>query len=84
MKIRGEYKLNHIGLRQWQKFAREARIEPDRLIERLIAMAAQLPDEANAIFEQVRKNGLDATIIEHLVTQLIERAGNCHRLLSTR
>jgi serine/threonine-protein kinase HipA len=81
MRIGGEYKLNHVGLRQWQKFAREARVEPDGLIQRLTAMTAQLPHEANLVLEQVRKEGLDAAIIERLISQLIERADNCHRLL---
>src|SRR5262249_15524182 len=49
MKVGGECKLAHIGLRQWQKFAREARVDADEMIERLISMANQLPDEVNAI-----------------------------------
>ena len=36
MKIGGEYKLTQIGLRQWQKFARKARVNPDGLIENAI------------------------------------------------
>ncbi len=32
MKIGGEYKLSQIGLRQWQKFAHEARVDADELI----------------------------------------------------
>jgi serine/threonine-protein kinase HipA len=74
MKIGGEYKLSQIGLRQWQKFAREMRMESDELIDLLISMATQLPDEVNAVRSRARDEGLDAPIIEHLATQLIERA----------
>jgi serine/threonine-protein kinase HipA len=82
MKIGGEYKLKDIGLRQWQKFAREARVEPDELIARLTSMAKQLPDEVNAARKRARDQGLDAPIIERLAAKLVERAGECERRLS--
>ncbi len=81
MNVGGQYKLSQIGLRQWQKFAREARIDADKLIETLIAMSKQLPDEANAAQARAREEGLAKAIVERLVTQLIERAGGCARLL---
>lgn len=83
MKIGGEYKLTHIGLRQWQKFAREMRIEPDELIELLVAMAKKIPDEVNAARAQAREEGLKETIIELLAAQLVKRAGECQRMLET-
>lgn len=83
MKIGGEYKLSLIGLRQWQKFAREARIDADKLIETLIAMSKQLPDEAKVAQARAREEGLAEPIVTRLVTQLIERAGECSRLLGT-
>ena len=82
MKIGGEYKLSLIGLRQWQKFAREVRVEADELIELLVSMAKQLPDEVNAARARAREEGLDEAIIERLATQLIERAGECERVLA--
>ena len=47
MKIGGEYKVELIGLRQWQKFAREVRTNVDQLVEVLISMAKRLPDEVS-------------------------------------
>jgi serine/threonine-protein kinase HipA len=81
MKIGGEYKLSQIGLRQWQKFAREVRVKADELVELLAAMAKQLPDEINAARARARNDGLDEAIIERLAAQLIERAGACGRSL---
>jgi serine/threonine-protein kinase HipA len=81
MKLGGEYQLNRIGLRQWQKFAREVRVEPEELIARLAAMAKQLPDEVNASRVRAREQGLDASIIERLAAKLIERASECKRRL---
>jgi serine/threonine-protein kinase HipA len=81
MKIGGEYKLSLIGLRQWQKFAREMRVDADELVERLASMAKQLPDEVTAARARTREEGLDKTIIERLATQLIERVGECARSL---
>jgi serine/threonine-protein kinase HipA len=82
MKIGGEYKLSLIGLRQWQKFARETRVEADELVELLASMAKQLPDEVNDVRARAREEGLNAAIVERLATQLIKRAGECERSLS--
>lgn len=82
MKVGGEYKLSLIGLRQWQKFAREMRIDTDALVERLAAMAERLPDEVNAARAGARSAGLDAPIIERLAKELIERANACRKSLA--
>jgi serine/threonine-protein kinase HipA len=83
MKIGGEYRLSHIGLRQWRKFAREARVDPEPMIARLAAMARQLPDEVNAARVRARGQGLVAPIIERLAAKLIERAAECQRQLGS-
>jgi serine/threonine-protein kinase HipA len=82
MKIGGEYKLDMIGLRHWQKFAREARLDPDKAIAGLISLAEQLPDIVSSVQAQARKDGLDNAIIRRLAEHLIARAQKCHRLLS--
>jgi serine/threonine-protein kinase HipA len=81
MKVGGEYKLSLIGLRQWQKFARETRLNADDLIARLGSMAKQLPDEADDARRRAQAEGLDKAIIDRLATRLIERAGACERAL---
>ena len=81
MKIGGEYKLAQIGLRQWQKFAREIRIDADELVDRLTAMTKQLPDEVSAARAGARAEGLKSILIDRLAEQLVARAGTCRRLL---
>lgn len=81
MKIGGEYKLGEIGLRQWHKFAREARLDAEQLLDPLMAMAKQLPDQVDAARARARKEGLDAPILDRLVEQLAGRAAECQRLL---
>jgi serine/threonine-protein kinase HipA len=81
MKIGGEYKLEQIGLRQWQKFGREMRLDADAFIHRLGSMARQLPDEVSAALTLTRKQGLTAKILERLAAQLIDRSAQCYRLL---
>jgi len=81
MKIGGEYKLTHIGLRHWQKFAREMRIEPDELVESLLSMAKRIPDEVNDARARVRDEGLKEAIIDRLSAQLVTRARECQRIL---
>ena len=81
MKIGGEYRLSRIGSRQWQKFAREMRIDADKLLESLVAMARQVPDEVDAARARAREEGLKEAIIERLAGQLAKRAGECRRIL---
>jgi serine/threonine-protein kinase HipA len=83
MEIGGEYKLSQIGLRQWQKFAREMRTEADEQLELLVSMANQIPDEVNAVRARAREEGLNAPIIERLATELVKRAGDCQRRLES-
>ena len=82
MKIGGEHKLTQVGLREWQKFAREVRVDADELLERLMAMVKQLPDEVSAAHTRAREEGLKNITIERLATQLVARAGECQRLLA--
>jgi len=82
MKIGGEYGLAQIGPHQWEKFARDARIEADALITRLISMATQLADHVNDVRKRARDEGLQAAFVERLAKQLIERAAECRRSLS--
>ncbi|MBW5440731.1 type II toxin-antitoxin system HipA family toxin [Bradyrhizobium canariense] len=81
MKIGGDYKLSQISLRDWQKFARETRLDPDKVIAELICMAEQLPDIVAAVRKQAQKDGLDNAIIGRLADHLIARAKQCRRLL---
>jgi serine/threonine-protein kinase HipA len=81
MTIGGEYRLRQIGLRQWQKLARDTRLDADELIARLRSMAQQLPDAANDARRRARAEGLDKAIIDRLTVRLIERAGECEKAL---
>lgn len=81
MKIGGDYKLTQIGVREWEKFAREVRTDAEALIERIDSMARQLPDLVNGARTRAREEGLEHKIIERLATQLIERAAECRRVL---
>ena len=81
MKIGGEYKVELIGLRQWQKFARDVRTNADQLIEVLISMAKHLPDEVAAARALAREEGLNNALIDRLAEQLINWANECLRLL---
>jgi serine/threonine-protein kinase HipA len=84
MKVGGEYEFCQIGSRQWQKFARELRLDVAELIGRLGSMAKRLPDEANRARTRARAEGLDEAIINRLATRLIERANECRRTLDGR
>ncbi|MEJ0051723.1 MAG: type II toxin-antitoxin system HipA family toxin [Methylovirgula sp.] len=81
MKIGGEYELDQIGHRQWQKFARETRTDADELMVSLVSMAKQLPDEVSAARKRAGQDGLDEAVIARLTAGLIERARESQKLL---
>lgn len=82
MRIGGEYLLENIVGRHWERLARELRLDFGMLHDRLLTMAKRLPDEANAAHGQAKKDGLDNPIIDHLVEALTNRAAYCVRILS--
>jgi serine/threonine-protein kinase HipA len=79
MKIGGDYKVSQIGLREWQKFARETHLDADKVRAALVDMAEQLPDFVTAVQAQAKKDGLNNAIVGRLATQLIIRAKDCVR-----
>lgn len=81
MKIGDEYKLSQIGLRQWQKFAREMRFDADKVRTGLIQIAEKLPDLVTNVHVQAGKDGLVNTTVERLAKELIARAKDCMRIL---
>jgi serine/threonine-protein kinase HipA len=82
LKIGGEYELSKIGLRQWQKLAREIRADIGAVIDWLNVAADELPDAVTQASERARKDGLQNAIIDRLAAGLINRAKACKRLLA--
>ncbi len=81
MKIGGEYQLRNIGLRHWQKLATELRLDEEKLIDRIRAMAQAMPDQAAAIQKQIEEEGLSHVTITRLCKRLATRAVACQRIL---
>ena len=82
MKIGGEYLLLQVGLREWQKFAREVRVNAEETIDRLRRMAVQLPDAISDARRRATEEGLGAAIMDRLAARLTKRAAECQRLLA--
>ena len=81
MKIGGEYRLRYIGLRNWQKFAAEMRLDEGLLMERIRAMAALVPDHAASIQKELETSGLSHGTITRLTQKLQGRAALCQRIV---
>ena len=81
MKIGGEYRLRNIGLRHWQKLAAELRLDEEKLIDRIRAMAEAMPDQAEAIQKQIEGAGLSHVTISRVCKRLATRAVACQKIL---
>jgi serine/threonine-protein kinase HipA len=80
MKIGDEYKIQAIGLSDWRKFSESVRVDGDVLIERIRAMAKELPDRLSDEIAIMRKAGLAHDIIGRLGNILSERANAVSKL----
>jgi serine/threonine-protein kinase HipA len=81
MKLGGEYKLWEIGARQWQKLAKEVRLEEQELLGRVVAMAEALPEQVAHTAARMREEGLKHAILGRLEKELPARALRCRKLL---
>lgn len=81
MKLGGEYRLNDIGLRQWQKLAKQVRRDPESVIARVEALADMIGERVPEVAQQLAGEGLKHTILARLSKRLIERTAQCQKRL---
>ena len=74
MKIGDEYRLRYIGLSDWRKLATNVRVDGDKLIDRMRAMANELPDRLSDEIKVMRDSGLTHRVLDILGVVLPERA----------
>ncbi len=84
MKIGGVYKLRDIHRRQWEKCATELRLDPHKLLHRIRNLAAALPDAAQRIGRDLRRDGLKHEVIPRLVAEITQRSLTCHQALAEK
>ena len=80
MKIGDEYRLQYIGLSEWRKLAESTRVDGDVLIDRLRAMAIELPDRLSDEIKTMRDSGLNHKVMDILTTVLPDRAARIAKL----
>ncbi len=74
MKIGGEYRLRSIGLSEWRKLAIDLRTDADTLIDRIRAMAGELPDRLADEVRRLSATGVAHRVIDALARELPRRA----------
>jgi len=81
MKLGGEYRLSNIQARHWRKLARDIRLDPDKVIQRVDNLARQMPDHIADTQRRMTKEGIDHPLIARLARRLTTRAATCRRIL---
>lgn len=81
MKIGGEYRVEMIAARNWQRFANELRFDGERMHMRVRDMATRLPDEAAATHRKLKDDRLNHKIIGAMADVLATRSKKCASLL---
>jgi serine/threonine-protein kinase HipA len=81
MKLGGEYRLRKIGLRQWQKLAKEVRIDENTVLGRAVAIAEAIPEQVARIAAQMKREGIKHPLLGKLERELSARAVRCRKIL---
>jgi serine/threonine-protein kinase HipA len=84
MKIGGKYRLDEIGLAEWQAFGKQLRLSEDALMPRIRNMAERLPQCLAIELAKARDEALDHPLLAKLGSRISERAARCARGLRTR
>ncbi len=83
MKIGGEYLLSKMGSHQWEKAAKEWKVDRDDVFERLVAMAKNLPEVAIAVRKGIETDsGEVGTMLDTLVEGIAQRSEATTKLFS--
>lgn len=81
MKIGGEYLLDDISPRHWNKLAASVRLDEEQVRAKCLALAAQLPDALADVIKTARADGLDNAVPQRLSDVLTARAAHCRKML---
>lgn len=74
MKVGGEYVLEKVALRHWDRLAEENSLDPTFVRERIQEIARRLPDAAADTHRQMREEGLDHDLLARLASNISDRA----------
>jgi serine/threonine-protein kinase HipA len=77
MKIGDKYKVLAIGVREWEKFAIELRIDFDALRTRMLQIVEAFPEAARKVGSEIKTEGITHDVIGRLIDALTERARRC-------
>ena len=80
MKLGGEYRFGNIQARHWERMARDIRLDPDQVIQRVDEFARQLPDRAADAQRRMLEEGIDHPLLPRLARRLTARATACRRI----
>jgi serine/threonine-protein kinase HipA len=74
MKIGSEYILRKIEQRHWEACAKQLKLKPEYLLNRLNQLAESILKNAKPVAEKLHQGGLDHPIIDNLASTITERA----------
>jgi serine/threonine-protein kinase HipA len=83
MKIGSKYKFTEVQARHWEQFAQAAGLSPAQVKKRVLALAGQLPVEANALRSAFVAQGTDHPILDEIVDLIARRCQLTRERLET-
>lgn len=80
MKLDGEYRFSNIQAWHWPRMAEEARVDPEKLIQRIDDFVSQLPDHILDTQRRMTAEGVNHPLFPRLARRLTNRAISCRRI----
>ncbi len=82
MKIGGEYGLTALSGRHWRRFATANRLDPERLVDRIDALAQRLPDAFASAADSDGVRELGSGLPGRLVQRVADHVSACRQRLA--
>jgi serine/threonine-protein kinase HipA len=81
MRIGRQYKLRDIGRREWGRLAVDVRVDPERVLRRVVELGDRLPDKAVTVRDRMLSEGLEHRVVTRLSKRVSEHAMRCSKIL---
>jgi serine/threonine-protein kinase HipA len=81
MRIGGEYRLEGLGRRHWQRFATDNGLDPDAVTTRVADLAERLPASIRRAADKPAVRALNSELPGRLIERTRVHAARCHRAL---
>lgn len=81
MRVGGEYRMQYIRSRHWDRLAESVGVDPEQARSILTQLVAATPDAVASVAAHARRNGLDSGFVDRFSDAVVDNARRCAAVL---